>query len=55
MDGQTIKVRAWDTIYYPLEMAFEILEGPFGGSKFFDSYTKRPEDICKCGEILELV
>ena len=31
MDGQTIKVRAWDTIYYPLEMAIEILEGPFGG------------------------
>ena len=37
-NGQTIKIKAKGTIYYPLGMAFDILEGPFSGSKFFNYY-----------------
>jgi hypothetical protein len=37
-DGQTIRIKAKGTIYYPLGMAFDILEGPFSGSKFFNYY-----------------
>jgi hypothetical protein len=41
MNGQTIKIKAKGTIYYPLGMAFEILEGPFSGSKFFNYYIPK--------------
>ena len=37
-NGQTIKIKAKGTIYYPLGIAFDILEGPFSGSKFFNYY-----------------
>ena len=41
MKSQIIKIKAKGTIYYPLEMAFEILEGPFSGSKFFTYYIPK--------------
>jgi hypothetical protein len=41
MNGQTIKTKAKGTMYYPLGVAFEILEGPFVGSKFFTYYIPK--------------
>ena len=38
MNGQTIKSKIKITTYYPLGMAFEMLEGPLAGSKFFNYY-----------------
>jgi hypothetical protein len=38
VQGQTIKSRIKITMYYPLGMAFEMLEGPLAGSKFFNYY-----------------
>jgi hypothetical protein len=40
-NGQAIKTKAKGTIYYPLEIAFEILEGPFSDSKFFTYYIPK--------------
>ena len=41
MQGQTIKNKIKITIHYPLGMAFEFLEGPMTGSKFFNYYTPK--------------
>jgi hypothetical protein len=41
MNDQTIKTKAKGTMYYPLGIAFEILEGPFSGSKFFTYYISK--------------
>jgi hypothetical protein len=41
MNGQIIKTKAKGTMYYPLGMVFEILEGPFSGSKFFTYYIPK--------------
>jgi hypothetical protein len=41
MQGQTIKSRIKITTYYPLGMAFEMLEGPLAGSKFFNYYIPK--------------
>lgn len=38
MNGQTIRSKIKITTYYPLGMAFEMLEGPLAGSKFFNYY-----------------
>lgn len=41
VQGQTIKSRIKITMYYPLGMAFEMLEGPLAGSKFFNYYIPK--------------
>jgi len=41
MQGQTIKNKIKITILYPLGMAFEFLEGPMAGSKFFNYYIPK--------------
>lgn len=38
MQGQTIKNKIKITTHFPLGMAFEMLEGPLAGSKFFNYY-----------------
>ena len=38
MQGQTIRSKIKITSYYPLGLAFEMLEGPLAGSKFFNYY-----------------
>ena len=38
MQGQTIRSKIKITAYYPLGLAFEMLEGPLAGSKFFNYY-----------------
>ena len=38
MQGQTIRSKIKITTYYPLGLAFEMLEGPLAGSKFFNFY-----------------
>jgi hypothetical protein len=38
MQGQTIRSKIKITTYYPLGLAFEMLEGPLAGSKFFNYY-----------------
>jgi hypothetical protein len=36
--GQTVKIKAKGTIFYPLGIAFETIEGPFAGSTYFIYY-----------------
>jgi hypothetical protein len=44
MNGQSIKIKAKGSIYYPLGMVFEILERPFSGSKFLSYYIPKDSD-----------
>ena len=37
-NGQTIRMKVKGTTYYPLGIAFEVLEGPFADSKYFVYY-----------------
>jgi hypothetical protein len=37
-NGQTIRMKVKGTFYYPLGIAFEVLEGPFADSKYFVYY-----------------
>jgi hypothetical protein len=46
-NGQNIKMKIRGTMYYPLGIAFEILEGPFVDSKYFVCYI--PIDNNKTG------
>ena len=46
-NGQNIRMKIRGTIYYPLGIAFEILEGPFVDSKYFVYYI--PIDNYKTG------
>jgi hypothetical protein len=46
-NGQNIRMKIRGTIYYPLGIAFEILEGPFVDSKYFVYYI--PIDNNKTG------
>src|SRR5215204_2893142 len=45
--GETIRMKIKGTPYYPLGIAFEILEGPFADSKYFvyyfplDNYSRK--------------
>jgi hypothetical protein len=45
--GQNIRMKIRGTMYYPLGIAFEILEGPFVDSKYFVYYI--PIDNNKTG------
>ncbi len=45
--GQNIRMKIRGTMYYPLGIAFEILEGPFVDSKYFVYYV--PIDNNKTG------
>ncbi len=38
MNGQTIRIKIKGTIFYPLGVAFETIEGPFTGSTYFTYY-----------------
>jgi hypothetical protein len=46
-NGQNIRMKIRGTMYYPLGIAFEILEGPFVDSKYFVYYI--PIDNNKTG------
>src|SRR5918995_4999508 len=37
-NSQTIRMKVKGTLYYPLGIAFEVLEGPFADSKYFVYY-----------------
>ncbi len=43
MKGQVIRIKTKGTIFYPLGIAFEIIEGPFAGSKYFIYYIPRED------------
>jgi hypothetical protein len=47
---QTIKIKMKGTIFYPLGIAFEIIEGPFAGSTYFIYYV--PISDNKTGVVL---
>jgi len=48
-NGQTIRMKIKGTPYYPLGIAFEILEGPFADSKYFVYYFLLDNDSSKTG------
>jgi hypothetical protein len=48
-NGQTIRMGIKGTFYYPLGIAFEILEGPFVDSKYFVYYFPLNSDNSKTG------
>ena len=41
MQGQTVKTKMKLSIYSPIGLAIEVLEGPMAGSKFFNYYTPK--------------
>ena len=47
---QTVKIKMKGTIFYPLGIAFEIIEGPFAGSTYFIYYVPRSDN--KTGVVL---
>jgi hypothetical protein len=44
VNGQPIKIKAKGTIFYPLGVAFEAIEGPFAGSTYFIYYIAREDN-----------
>ena len=44
INGQTVKMRERGTIFYPLGVAYEFVEGPFMGSKYFVYYISQEDD-----------
>jgi hypothetical protein len=48
-NSQTIRMKVKGTTYYPLGIAFEILEGPFADSKYFVYYFLLDNDNSKTG------
>ena len=51
-DGQNIRMKVKGTTYYPLGIAFEVLEGPFAGTKYFVYYFPIDNDNNKTGVTL---
>jgi hypothetical protein len=47
VNGQPIKIKAKVTIFYPLGVAFEAIEGPFAGSTYFIYYIPQDNDKTK--------
>ena len=47
---QTVKIKMKGTIFYPLGIAFEMIEGPFAGSTYFVYYVPRSDN--KTGVVL---
>jgi hypothetical protein len=43
INGQTIKMMEKGTIFYPLGVAYEFMEGPFMGSKYFVYYIPQED------------
>lgn len=39
INGQTVKIKIKGTIFYPLGVVFETIEGPFAGSTYFIYYV----------------
>ncbi|TVP39274.1 hypothetical protein [Candidatus Nitrosocosmicus arcticus] len=50
INGQTVKIKAKGTMFYPLGVAFEMIEGPFAGSTYLIYYISRPDN--KTGVVL---
>src|SRR5918995_6119255 len=48
-NGQNIRMKVKGTTYYPLGIAFEVLEGPFADSKYFVYYFLLDNDNSKTG------
>ena len=50
INGQSVKIKAKGTMFYPLGVAFEMIEGPFAGSTYLIYYIPRPDN--KTGVVL---
>ncbi|MBA2268103.1 MAG: hypothetical protein M3Q77_00445 [Thermoproteota archaeon] len=50
ISGQTVKIKAKGTMFYPLGVAFEMIEGPLAGSTYLIYYIPRPDN--KTGVVL---
>src|SRR5215213_5311216 len=48
--GQTLKIKMKGTIFYPIGIAFEMVEEPFAGSTYFVYYVPRSDN--KTGVVL---
>jgi hypothetical protein len=44
VNGQIVRIKMKGTIFYPLGVAFETLEGPFSGSTYFIYYIPRNDN-----------
>jgi hypothetical protein len=44
VNGQTIRIKMKGTIFYPLGIAFETIEGPFSGSTYFIYYIPKNDN-----------
>ena len=44
VNGQSIRIKMKETIFYPLGVAFEAIEGPFAGSTYFIYYIPKGND-----------
>lgn len=47
INGQTVKMKEKGTIFYPLGVAYEFLDGPFTGSKYFVYYVPQKDGKTK--------
>jgi hypothetical protein len=47
INGQTRKIKEKDTIFYPLGVAYEFIDGPFIGSKYFIYYVPQEDNKTK--------
>ena len=45
INGQSTFIKAKGTVFYPLGIAFEVIEGPFAGSTYFIHYIPRADNI----------
>jgi hypothetical protein len=50
INGQSIRIKMKETIFYPLGVAFEAIEGPFAGSAYFVYYI--PQENNKTNVVL---
>jgi hypothetical protein len=44
IDGQYVKIKINGTIFYPVGVAYEMIEGPFSGSTYFIYYMPRKDN-----------
>jgi hypothetical protein len=44
INGHSIPIKAKGTMFYPLAVAFEMMEGPFAGSTYIVYYIPRPDN-----------
>lgn len=50
INGPSVKIKAKGTMFYPLGVAFEMMEGPLTGSTYLIYYIPRPDN--KTGVVL---